>query len=180
MGVSFFNCQGSEMIVRGERSQEPLVPSKGRGGLTRPLEPRFVLGWRVIGPLAAAGSSFHFVSRLRIDCNSCQRLAFVLGQVILSPSNESRTIWDTISQAFCLSSAGTTYQNVADESTGNLDSTNGAAIMDFLFDLHHTRGATLVLVTHHAGHADRCARRIQIKDRQVFEQSSVQAHEVAS
>jgi len=153
------------MIVRGERSQEPLVPSKGRGGLTRPLEPRFVLGWRVIGPLAAAGSSFHFPPPPPPP---------------LSPSNESRTIWDTISQAFCLSSAGTTYQNVADESTGNLDSTNGAAIMDFLFDLHHTRGATLVLVTHHAGHADRCARRIQIKDRQVFEQSSVQAHEVAS
>jgi putative ABC transport system ATP-binding protein len=78
-----------------------------------------------------------------------------------------------------LSSAGTTYQNVADESTGNLDSVNGAAIMDLLFDLHQARGVTLVLVTHDAGHADRCARRIQIKDGQVFERSSMRASEAA-
>jgi len=68
---------------------------------------------------------------------------------------------------------------LADEPTGNLDSVNGAAIMDLLFDLHHARGATLVLVTHDAGHAGRCARRIQIKDGRVFEQPTVQAHEAA-
>jgi putative ABC transport system ATP-binding protein len=69
---------------------------------------------------------------------------------------------------------------LADEPTGNLDSVNGAAIMDLLFDLHRARGVTLVIVTHDPGHAKRCARRIQIKDGQVFEQSSVGAHEVAS
>ncbi|MGA7545364.1 MAG: ABC transporter ATP-binding protein [Methyloceanibacter sp.] len=68
---------------------------------------------------------------------------------------------------------------LADEPTGNLDSINGAAIMDLLFDLHHARGVTLVLVTHDAGHAGRCARRIQIKDGRVFEQPSMQAHEAA-
>jgi ABC-type lipoprotein export system ATPase subunit len=68
---------------------------------------------------------------------------------------------------------------LADEPTGNLDSVNGAAIMDLLFDLHQARGVTLVLVTHDAGHADRCARRIQIKDGQVFERSSMRASEAA-
>jgi ABC-type lipoprotein export system ATPase subunit len=68
---------------------------------------------------------------------------------------------------------------LADEPTGNLDSVNGAAIMDLLFDLHHTRGVTLVLVTHDAGHAGRCARRIQIKDGRVSEQLSVPADEAA-
>jgi putative ABC transport system ATP-binding protein len=51
--------------------------------------------------------------------------------------------------------------------------------MDLLFDLHQARGVTLVLVTHDAGHADRCARRIQIKDGQVFERSSMRASEAA-
>jgi len=53
---------------------------------------------------------------------------------------------------------------LADEPTGNLDGTNGAAIMEMLFDLRDRHGSTLVLVTHDNGLAARCDRVIQLRD----------------
>ena len=53
---------------------------------------------------------------------------------------------------------------LADEPTGNLDSTNGQAIMEMLFDLRDRHGSTLVLVTHDKGLAERCDRIIQLND----------------
>ncbi len=47
---------------------------------------------------------------------------------------------------------------LADEPTGNLDSTNGQQVLDLLLSLNRQEGATLVLVTHDpelAGHASR-------------------------
>ncbi len=37
---------------------------------------------------------------------------------------------------------------LADEPTGNLDTTNGRHIMELLRDIHRVRGTTIVLVTH--------------------------------
>jgi putative ABC transport system ATP-binding protein len=68
---------------------------------------------------------------------------------------------------------------LADEPTGNLDSVNGAAIIDLLFDLHHTRGVTLVLVTHDPALAGHCARQVAIKDGRVTEQTSLRRREAA-
>lgn len=53
---------------------------------------------------------------------------------------------------------------LADEPTGNLDSANGDAIMDLLFDLRDRHGATLVLVTHADALAARCDRVITLRD----------------
>ena len=53
---------------------------------------------------------------------------------------------------------------LADEPTGNLDSANGAAIVDLLFDLRARHGSTLVLVTHDPALADRCDRVITLSD----------------
>lgn len=53
---------------------------------------------------------------------------------------------------------------LADEPTGNLDSTNGQAIMEMLFDLRDRHGSTLVLVTHDKGLAERCDRIIRLAD----------------
>ncbi len=53
---------------------------------------------------------------------------------------------------------------LADEPTGNLDSENGAAIMDLLFELRDRHGATLVLVTHSPRLAERCDRVIRLRD----------------
>ncbi len=53
---------------------------------------------------------------------------------------------------------------LADEPTGNLDETNGAAIMDMLFGLREQHGATLVMVTHAPELARRCDRVIRLRD----------------
>lgn len=53
---------------------------------------------------------------------------------------------------------------LADEPTGNLDGTNGAAIIDLLFGLRDRHGATLVLVTHSTTLANRCDRVVRLTD----------------
>jgi putative ABC transport system ATP-binding protein len=53
---------------------------------------------------------------------------------------------------------------LADEPTGNLDGSTGAAIMDLLFGLRDRHGATLVLVTHAPELAERCDRVVQLVD----------------
>ncbi len=56
---------------------------------------------------------------------------------------------------------------LADEPTGNLDATNGAAIMDLLFGLRDRHGSTLVMVTHAPDLAARCDRVISLSDGRV-------------
>jgi putative ABC transport system ATP-binding protein len=53
---------------------------------------------------------------------------------------------------------------LADEPTGNLDATNGTAIIELLFSLRDRHGATLVMVTHSPELAARCARVIRLRD----------------
>jgi putative ABC transport system ATP-binding protein len=53
---------------------------------------------------------------------------------------------------------------LADEPTGNLDDDTGRAVADLIFDPDTRRGATLVLVTHDASLAARCARRLRMRD----------------
>ena len=66
---------------------------------------------------------------------------------------------------------------LADEPTGNLDETNGAAIMDILFDLRDRHGATLVLVTHAAELAARCDRVIRLRDGRIAPETQMDAAE---
>jgi putative ABC transport system ATP-binding protein len=58
---------------------------------------------------------------------------------------------------------------LADEPTGNLDSTNGAAIIDMLFGLRERHKSTLVLVTHAPELAARCDRVITLTDGRLSE-----------
>ena len=53
---------------------------------------------------------------------------------------------------------------LADEPTGNLDETNGQAIIDLLFDLRDRHGATLIMVTHSHELASRCDRVVRLRD----------------
>jgi putative ABC transport system ATP-binding protein len=51
-----------------------------------------------------------------------------------------------------------------DEPTGNLDSTNGEAVMKLLTELKRNTGKTLILVTHDSGIAERCDRTVYMHD----------------
>ena len=52
----------------------------------------------------------------------------------------------------------------ADEPTGNLDSVNGAAVLELLLELHRERATTLVLVTHSPEIARRAERVVLLRD----------------
>lgn len=52
----------------------------------------------------------------------------------------------------------------ADEPTGNLDEATGEAVVALLFDRLAETGATLILITHDAGLAEKCDRVIEMKD----------------
>lgn len=52
----------------------------------------------------------------------------------------------------------------ADEPTGNLDQRTGTGVGNLLFDLNREHATTLVLVTHDATLAARCARNLQLRE----------------
>jgi putative ABC transport system ATP-binding protein len=58
---------------------------------------------------------------------------------------------------------------MADEPTGNLDSTNGKLVLDLLLERNRKAGTTLVLVTHDPEVASRADRRIVLRDGVVVE-----------
>lgn len=56
---------------------------------------------------------------------------------------------------------------LADEPTGNLDSANGARVIDLLLQLHRDQGSTLILVTHDPALAARAERIVSLRDGRV-------------
>ena len=67
---------------------------------------------------------------------------------------------------------------LADEPTGNLDSTNSQAILELL-DALHEGGATILVITHERAIADRLPRQIELLDGRIVA-DSVRADPVAS
>lgn len=61
---------------------------------------------------------------------------------------------------------------LADEPTGNLDSSNGEAVMELLRELHQS-GATIVIVTHDPRYAKWADREIRLFDGKVVEEESM-------
>lgn len=53
---------------------------------------------------------------------------------------------------------------LADEPTGNLDSTTGIQIIELMFELNCEHNTTLVLVTHDEALSKRCDRQIRLSD----------------
>jgi putative ABC transport system ATP-binding protein len=60
---------------------------------------------------------------------------------------------------------------LADEPTGNLDSTNGEAVMELLRELHRG-GATICMVTHDPRYARHADRSIHLFDGRVVEETT--------
>ncbi len=67
---------------------------------------------------------------------------------------------------------------LADEPTGNLDSTNSQAILDLFEVLHETIGTTIVVITHEREIARRLPRQIEMLDGRVV--SDTTFHEATS
>ena len=57
----------------------------------------------------------------------------------------------------------------ADEPTGNLDARTGQAVSDMLFEMNRAHGTTLVLVTHEARLAERCASVLRLDAGRIVE-----------
>jgi ABC-type lipoprotein export system ATPase subunit len=53
---------------------------------------------------------------------------------------------------------------LADEPTGNLDSSTGADILALIQDLHQRLGATVLIVTHDQAVARNCPRTVSLRD----------------
>ena len=64
---------------------------------------------------------------------------------------------------------------LADEPTGNLDSTTGRAVMELLLNVRRTRETTLVLVTHDAELAAHADRRLVLRDGRPVPESPAKA-----
>jgi ABC-type lipoprotein export system ATPase subunit len=56
---------------------------------------------------------------------------------------------------------------LADEPTGNLDSTSGERIIDLFDRLNREQGITIVMVTHDPDFALRASRQVMLKDGRV-------------
>ena len=63
---------------------------------------------------------------------------------------------------------------LADEPTGNLDSTNGEAVMELLRELHQG-GSTICMVTHDARYARHAERSVHLFDGKVVEERQLSA-----
>ena len=64
---------------------------------------------------------------------------------------------------------------LADEPTGNLDATTGAAIIELIFSLNREVGTTLLLVTHDEALARRCQRMMRMQAGRLVEESAAHA-----
>jgi len=58
---------------------------------------------------------------------------------------------------------------LADEPTGNLDSTTGGEILTLVHELHQRLNSTILIVTHDAGVAAQCQRILKLRDGHIVE-----------
>ncbi|HEU5196441.1 MAG TPA: ABC transporter ATP-binding protein [Methylomirabilota bacterium] len=105
--------------------------------------------------LAEAGAPLATATRLLDEVGLAERAHHYPAQ--LSGGEQQRV---AIARAIALSPP----LLLADEPTGNLDSTSGVAIVDVLLALNRERGSTLLLVTHDATLAARAGRAVALRD----------------
>jgi putative ABC transport system ATP-binding protein len=103
---------------------------------------------------------------LRGDPQAHEKAAAMLGRVGLSSrlKHYPKYLSGGEQQRVALARAFVTEPPLlfADEPTGSLDAATGEAVIKLMFELNRERGSTLVLVTHDAQIAARCARTLTI------------------
>ncbi len=103
-----------------------------------------------------------------VDAESRERATVLLGEVGLADRRHHYPVQLSggEQQRVALARAFVTDPPIvlADEPTGNLDSRNGAMVLDMLLRLNRDAGTTLVMVTHDDQIASRAARRICLMD----------------
>ena len=113
-------------------------------------------------PLKYRGDS---ADKRRTRAMECLTKVNLADKADLFPSQLSGGQQQRISIARAL--AGNSGIMLVDEPTGNLDSTNGDAVMALLQELNK-QGTTIVLVTHDPRYADMAQRNIQLRDGQII------------
>jgi lipoprotein-releasing system ATP-binding protein len=69
---------------------------------------------------------------------------------------------------------------LADEPTGNLDSTNGELVFDLFERLNREQGMTIIMVTHDPDFAVRASRQVMLKDGRILSDERRQAERPAA
>jgi len=69
---------------------------------------------------------------------------------------------------------------LADEPTGNLDSSTGSTIIDLMFDIRQSLGTTLMLITHDDHVAARCDRVVRMADGKLSEDNATTAPHIVA
>ena len=106
--------------------------------------------------------------RQSIVCDTLDKFQIV-GKKDLFPSQLSGGQQQRVAVARAV--AGEPSILLADEPTGNLDSTNGEAVMELLRDLHRG-GATICMVTHDARYAQHADRIVHLFDGLIVEEEA--------
>ncbi len=125
------------------------------------LIPTFTALENVLIPLELKGHADAVAEARRLLCEVGLREREDHYPVQLSGGEQQRV---AIARAF----AGNPSLLLADEPTGNLDTQNGAQVLDLLLDLRRQRGSTLVLITHDATLASHADRVISLRDGKII------------
>jgi putative ABC transport system ATP-binding protein len=119
-------------------------------------------------PSLTALENVMFPAELRKDPQAQEKAGRLLARVGLS--DRARSFPHQLSGgekqrcAICRALINDPRSIFADEPTGNLDSMNGAAVLELLLELHRERGTTLVLVTHSREIAGKAERVVTLRD----------------
>jgi putative ABC transport system ATP-binding protein len=119
-------------------------------------------------PSLTAIENVMFPAELRSDLRAREKAAQLLARVGLAGRADSfphqLSGGEKQRCAICRALVNEPRIIFADEPTGNLDSANGAAVLDLLRELHAERRTTLVLVTHSSEIAGSADRVVTLKD----------------
>ncbi len=192
-GVDLEIAQGESVAIVGRSGSGKTTLLSLLAGLDRPTSGRIELAGTDLGPLDEDGRARLRAGRVGFVFQSFQLLAGFtamenarLGADLAGHADAAQRAKEALEQVGLTARAthlphqlsGGEQQRVAiarafaagpailfaDEPTGNLDNATGTEIIDLLFTLNRSRGTTLVLVTHDEALAERCGRRLILRE----------------